>query len=182
MSITADGIRNQLAGLPGVYAVPLAASTGKNVHALKNLLAAQLAAMGAAQAVQIGNLNNQVAQQAAQIQALYRVMKVGGVGLTLAALIGNIAYNYFADSPTKDPADPFADPARADATCQKALAECRTGLMMNKDLLDKCKGFIPTLKSHRDEAVADWEACLNKLEECENATSACNSTIPKETS
>jgi len=124
MSVTADALRNQLAGLPGVYAVPMGASAGKNIHALKNLLTVQLGAMGAAQALQIGNLNNQVSQQAAQIQSLYRALKVGGIGLTLASVIGNIAYNYFADSPSK--AAPFADPGATEADCKKALKECQS--------------------------------------------------------
>jgi hypothetical protein len=170
MSITADGLRNQLAALPAAWAVPMAASAGKNVHALKNLLATQLAAMAAAHAVQIGNLNNQVAAQAAQIQSLYRIMKVGGLSLTLAAVIGNMAYNYFADSST-NPAAPLLTPD----VCKKALTECQSGLKTNKNLLDKCREFNTALKSRRDEAMADWEECLNKLEASENAT-ACNST------
>ncbi len=180
-----DNLRTQLANLPPDYAMSWAETAAQNRDALKNLLNRQLELLVANQANQIANQANQLANQAQQIHALAgqvgtlsglvtgftqqlalyrnRILPVV-IGLSVAWTFAQAAMHYFRES------GPDA-PAGTEETCKKALQECQSGLVRNKDLLDKCKGFIPTLKSQREEAMADWEACLNKLEACENAIS-----------
>ena len=91
------------------------------------------------------------------------------ITLAIASALVNVATFYFYFNPA-----PAA--VGTDETCTKALTDCQTGLVTSKDLLEKCKGYIPTLKARRDEAMDDWEACLINLETYQNCTDATLAT------
>lgn len=82
------------------------------------------------------------------------------IAVTIVATLANLAL-FFSQSP--------APVGSTDPNCTKALEDCQSGLVTSKDLLDKCRGYIPTFKARRDEAMADWKACLSKLEACQNS-------------
>jgi hypothetical protein len=76
-----------------------------------------------------------------------------------ALLVANVA-SYFFQNPAPAGSLPKDE---MNENCSKALINCQSELVTSKDLLEECKGILPTLKSQRDEAVADWKTCLGKL-------------------
>ncbi len=92
---------------------------------------------------------------------LYQIVPTAIV-VTIASAFVNVGtfFSYFKSAPAVD----------TNETCTKALTDCQNGSAMTKERLEICKNAIPTLQARRDEVKADWKACLDKLETCQNST------------
>ncbi len=176
-------LRNQLAALSD-YSVPVAETQGWTDTALWYALTSAQARINddlnqrivhqgyllTNQKSAIFSLNQDNAKAAVSFRnrVLYQIVPAA-ITLAIASALVNVAtfYSYFNPAPAA---------VGTDETCTKALTDCQTGLVTSKDLLEKCKGYIPTLKARRDDAMDDWEACLINLETYQNCTDATLAT------
>ena len=166
---TNEQLINQITNLPRSYQVPAQTYAQASANQLQNILLSKQTQMLQDWSTDHYGQGHMIDTLTGQVNTYRNIIVPTAITVAVASALVNLAifYSYF---------NPASAVVGTSETCTKALTDCQTGLVTSKDLLEKCKGYIPTLKARRDEAMDDWEACLINLETYQNCTDATLAT------